>query len=112
MISTIRTAAWGSGTVTTASKAGASFGSSLLWALLFSVFATIVLQEMAATGRSLAELVGASARDSLPDYQLVEEPGDMIAVSRRDVLVEEGGRLLLAHETLDEARRRLGPIEG
>jgi plasmid replication initiation protein len=45
------------------------------------------------------------ARDSLPDYQLVEEPGDMIAVSRRDVLVEEGGRLLLRPETLEEARR-------
>jgi plasmid replication initiation protein len=44
-------------------------------------------------------------RDSLPDYHLVEEPGDMIAVSRRDVLVEEGGRLLLSPETLDEARR-------
>lgn len=38
----------GPGTVTTASKAGASFGLSLLWALLFSVFATIVLQQMSA----------------------------------------------------------------
>ena len=45
------------------------------------------------------------ARDSLPDYVLVEEPGDMIAVSRRDTVVEAGGRLLLKPETLDEARR-------
>ncbi len=38
----------GPGTITTASSAGASFGFALLWALVFSVFATIVLQEMAA----------------------------------------------------------------
>ena len=46
------------------------------------------------------------ARDSLPDYALVEEPGDMIAVSRRDAEVIEPGRgLLLKAETLEEARR-------
>ncbi len=38
----------GPGTITTASSAGANFGFALLWALAFSVFATIVLQEMAA----------------------------------------------------------------
>lgn len=38
----------GPGTVTTASVAGASTGFALLWALVFSIFATIVLQEMAA----------------------------------------------------------------
>lgn len=37
----------GPGTVTTASSAGASFGYALLWALLFSVIATVILQEMA-----------------------------------------------------------------
>jgi manganese transport protein len=37
----------GPGTVTTASSAGAGFGYALAWALLFSVLATIVLQEMA-----------------------------------------------------------------
>jgi Mn2+/Fe2+ NRAMP family transporter len=49
----------GPGTVTTASKAGAEYGFVLLWALLFSVIATLVLQEMAArlglvTGRGLS----------------------------------------------------------
>ncbi len=39
----------GPGTVVTASLAGANFGFALLWALLFSVVATIILQEM--TGR-------------------------------------------------------------
>jgi Mn2+/Fe2+ NRAMP family transporter len=38
----------GPGTVTTASFAGANFGYALLWALLFSVISTMVLQEMAA----------------------------------------------------------------
>lgn len=38
----------GPGTVTTASQAGASFGYALLWAVLFSIIATIVLQEMSA----------------------------------------------------------------
>ncbi|WP_100643839.1 Nramp family divalent metal transporter [Alteromonas facilis] len=48
-----RYAAWlvaaafiGPGTVTTASIAGAEFGFHVLWALLFSVFATLVLQDM------------------------------------------------------------------
>lgn len=50
----------GPGTVTTASIAGAEFGFALLWALLFSIFATMVLQDMAArlglvTRRGLAE---------------------------------------------------------
>ena len=50
----------GPGTVITASMAGANYGYALLWALLFSVFATMILQEMAArlgivTGRGLGE---------------------------------------------------------
>jgi len=38
----------GPGTVTTATLAGAQFGYSLLWALTFSVLATVIFQEMAA----------------------------------------------------------------
>ena len=38
----------GPGTVTTASVAGASTGYALLWALVFSIIATMVLQEMSA----------------------------------------------------------------
>ena len=49
----------GPGTVTTASIAGANFGFHLVWALLFSIVATMVLQDMAArlgiaTGQGLA----------------------------------------------------------
>lgn len=55
----------GPGTVTTASKAGAQYGFALMWALLFSVLATLVLQEMAArlglvTGRGLSEALRTS----------------------------------------------------
>jgi len=50
----------GPGTITTCTLAGAGYGYALLWALLFSVIATIVLQEMAArlgiiTGKGLGE---------------------------------------------------------
>jgi NRAMP (natural resistance-associated macrophage protein)-like metal ion transporter len=38
----------GPGTITTASIAGARFGYALIWAMVFSIFATIVLQEMSA----------------------------------------------------------------
>ncbi|GAB5379365.1 MAG: Nramp family divalent metal transporter [Aliiglaciecola sp.] len=52
----------GPGTVTTASLAGGSYGFALVWALLFSVIATFVLQEMAsrlglATGSGLAQAI-------------------------------------------------------
>ncbi|CAM3657142.1 MULTISPECIES: Nramp family divalent metal transporter [Pseudoalteromonas] len=50
----------GPGTITSASIAGANFGFALLWTLLFSVIATILLQSMAArlgvvTGQDLAQ---------------------------------------------------------
>lgn len=38
----------GPGTVTTASVTGAGYGYALLWALVFAIFATLVLQEMSA----------------------------------------------------------------
>ncbi len=50
----------GPGTITTATMAGGNFGYNLLWALLFSVIATLTIQTMAArlgivTGNGLAE---------------------------------------------------------
>ncbi len=61
----------GPGTVATASHAGATFGFSLLWALGFSIVATLVLQEMAArlgiiTGKGLGEAI----RELLPSGPL------------------------------------------
>jgi manganese transport protein len=69
---TLVTAAFiGPGTVVTASLAGANYGYALIWALVFSVFATMVLQEMAArlgivTGRGLGE----NLRDLVQQPQL------------------------------------------
>lgn len=47
--------------------------------------------------------------DRLPDYALSEEPGDIICVSRRDVLVDSvgAGGPPLSPDTLAEARRRV-----
>jgi len=52
----------GPGTVTTATVAGARFGVALLWALVFSTVATMVLQEMSArlglvSGEGLGEAI-------------------------------------------------------
>lgn len=59
----------GPGTVTTASKAGASFQIALLWALVFSTFATIILQEAAAritiaSGKSLGQIIALKYQNS------------------------------------------------
>ncbi len=56
----------GPGTVATATRAGAEFGFQLAWALLFSVIATIVLQEMSARLGVVARLdLGTAVRRSL-----------------------------------------------
>lgn len=60
----------GPGTVLTASKAGAAFGFSLLWTVIFAVVATIVLQEMAArlgivTGSGLSQAISSSFENAV-----------------------------------------------
>ena len=67
--SVISAAFIGPGTITTASKAGAEFGFSLLWALVFSTIACLVLQEAVAritiySGSSLGEAIYKRYRDS------------------------------------------------
>lgn len=52
----------GPGTITTAAKSGASFGTELLWALVFSTFACLLLQEAAArltitSGKNLGQAI-------------------------------------------------------
>lgn len=65
--SVIAAAFLGPGTVTTAASAGASHGHALLWALLFSTIATLVLQEAAArltviSGRDLGQALREQSR--------------------------------------------------
>jgi Mn2+/Fe2+ NRAMP family transporter len=57
----------GPGTVTTCTMAGAKFGYALLWGMLFSVIATIILQEMSArlgivTQKGLGEAIRESTK--------------------------------------------------
>ncbi len=71
----------GPGTVTTTSSSGAKYGYVLLWALTFSVFATIVLQEMSAriaiaTGKPLAEFI----RTSLSNNPTVNKIAALLVV--------------------------------
>lgn len=63
----------GPGTVTVCTIAGVKFGYDLLWALALSVFATIVLQEMASriglfTGKGLATVVSGSLKKGMSRY--------------------------------------------
>ena len=60
----------GPGTVTTCTLAGVGFGYALLWAMLFSIVATLVLQEMAArlgvvTQNGLADVIKNELRSPL-----------------------------------------------
>ncbi len=56
----------GPGTVTTATISGASYGFTLLWAILFSIFATYILQEMSARLGLIAQIgVGEAIRVKL-----------------------------------------------
>lgn len=52
----------GPGTVTTATMAGAGYGYTLLWAIAFSIIATIILQEMSAR---LGVITGMGVGDAL-----------------------------------------------
>ena len=83
----------GPGTVTTASKAGAEYGFALMWALLFSVIATIVLQEMAArlglvSGRGLAEAL----RDTFDNatFRIVAIVSVILAIGLGNAAYESG----------------------
>ena len=72
----------GPGTIVTASRAGAGYGLTLLWAVLFSVTATAILQDMAARvglagRRGLAEAI----RDSLDDPRIRVGALGLIAVT-------------------------------
>lgn len=72
----ITAAAIGPGTITTASVTGADYGYVLLWAVVFAIVASIVLQEMAArlgveTGEGLGEALRATFATGLPRVLMV-----------------------------------------
>lgn len=66
----------GPGTITTAASAGAGYGFSLIWALVFSTVACVVLQEASArltlaSGQNLGQVIKNRFKDSLPGKFLV-----------------------------------------
>lgn len=99
--SVIAAAFIGPGTVTTAASAGASFGFSLAWALVFSAAACLVLQEAAArltvvSGRDLA----GALRDRFPR-----------GIARWLVFLVAGGGILIGCAAY-EAGNILGGVAG
>lgn len=96
----------GPGTVTTASKAGASLGMGLLWALLFSIVATIVLQEAAAritiaSGKNLGEILaikyGAEGRSRIKVLLFLAVAFGCAAYQAGNMLGALGGIALFAN---------------
>ncbi len=63
--SVISAAFIGPGTITTAASSGASYGTALLWALLFSTLACLLLQEAAA---KISIVTGKNLGQSISDY--------------------------------------------
>lgn len=66
----------GPGTVTACTMAGVTFGYALLWAMLLSIIATIVLQEMSArlgiiTQRGLADVIKAELKNPWIRYLVI-----------------------------------------
>jgi manganese transport protein len=86
----------GPGTVTTATLAGAGYGYTLLWALTFSILATLVLQEMSArlglvTGAGLGEAIRARFGAGLPRFIAVALIVSAVAIGNA---AYEAGNLL------------------
>ncbi|QQK78029.1 Nramp family divalent metal transporter [Salicibibacter cibarius] len=74
----------GPGTVSTATEAGASFGYALLWAVLFSIVTTMILQGMASkigivTGSGLGEAIRDQFKRPVLKYITVTVVGVSIA---------------------------------
>lgn len=62
----------GPGTVTTCTVSGASYGYTMLWALLFATVATIIFQEMASRiGIVSGKGLGENIRDRIPNKALM-----------------------------------------
>lgn len=64
----------GPGTVTACTLAGANFGYTLLWALAFATFATIILQEMSARLGTITQLGLGEALIKSLDHSLLKWP--------------------------------------
>lgn len=85
----------GPGTITTATLAGAGFGTALLWALVFSTVATLVLQEMAARlGLVSGEGLGEAIRNRFRGAGRVAAAGLVVAAVAGGNAAYQTGNLL------------------
>jgi manganese transport protein len=106
----------GPGTVTVCTLAGVQFGFSLLWAMLLSTLATIVLQDMAArigivTGRGLGEVIRAQL--TRPALRFVVLTLIMFAIVAGNAAYEAGnisGARLGLETLFADSRPELAPL--
>lgn len=97
----------GPGTVTTASVAGASFGFALMWAAVFSVLATMALQEMSARlGLASGHSLGVAIR------QLMRHPVARFAVVALVVAALGFGSAVYARGDMTGAALGLAELTG
>lgn len=83
----------GPGTVTTASKSGASSGYTLLWAMVFSTIATIIFQEMAARlGIATQKGLGENIREKIvnPTLKVIAIGIVIVAIFIGNIAYETG----------------------
>ena len=86
----------GPGTVVTASLAGANYGYALLWALAFSVFACLILQEMSARiGLVTQAGLGENIRLAADFLEIDLSLGLFTTVTLYAILLEKGGDCLV-----------------
>jgi len=71
----------GPGTVTTATLSGAQYGYTLLWAITFSIIATVVLQEMSARLGIIAKLGLGEAIRKKTTHNILKIPAAILVVS-------------------------------
>lgn len=107
----------GPGTITTCTLAGAGYGYALLWALLFSVIATMVLQEMAARLGIVTRLgLGEALKIQFPTgvKRVISVLLILSAISIGNAAYETGNILggALGLEALFGAFRFWGPVIG
>ncbi len=86
----------GPGTIVTASRAGTNYGTALLWAVVFSVIATAVLQEMAArvglvTRKGLSEAIRESFSE--PVFRFLSLGLVAVAITLGNAAYETGNLL-------------------
>lgn len=108
----------GPGTVTTATRAGASFGYALLWTVIFSIIAAISLQEMAArlgivTRKGLGEAIVDNCKtEFLKKFSIILVGGSIVLGCASYISGDLSGTALAVSTMLGVESRYIGSIIG